>query len=323
MRINKIKPVDLKFTSNNIINNFGFDDSISQEKRTFLRENILEKSMPFYNVFENSKRLEKYELQKLICSLCGYKLNQDSLQNIFKNLHQTQITNENISNPMPTESVSNELIENLPLFNLDLVSKKFDVYRGESLQGNFNALKTLKNAGIERIVDLIGYENLKEDCNVLGLDYFKYPMSPYLFMQNDMFKSEEECKQKFLNHCRGFGENEKTTKIYITKMMNIWQKNKDLEIDKFVKFIQTMQKGKLYIGCEYGTYTTDNALMLNAFFNPAYIRQKRYITSNNRIYLKRLEKLYKNFSPQHKQAMGWNSEFEKKVIERLKLALNF
>ena len=101
-------------------------------------------------------------------------------------------------------------------------------------------------------------------------------------------------------------------------MMTDWEKNKNAEIDEFVSFIQEMKKGNLYIGCEYGTQTTDNALMLNAFFNPMYVRTKKYVTSYNIIYTKKLEKLYKNLTQEHKERMGWSKEFEAGLVENLK-----
>lgn len=318
MQINNLKLITPKFTSNNIDNSYGFDDSISQERRQYLREHILENSMPYYDIFENSGRLEKYELKKLISALCGQRLNQDSLDNIFKpkiQVIKTPATNV----PMPPDGEINyELIESIPSYNLELVSKKMKVYRGESLVGKSYALKTLKEAGIERVVDLIGYEYLKDDCARLGLDYFKYPMTPYTFMQNAMFNTKDEKKQLFFTHCRRFGYQGKEANAYVQKMILNWEENKNSEIDNFVKFIQTMQKGKLYIGCEYGTYTTDNALMLNAFFNPLYVRTKKYITSYNHIYTSKLEKLYQNLKPEHKELMGWTEEFEHKLVENLK-----
>ncbi len=319
MYITAIRDIKPNFTSNKT-HSFAFDDSISQERRIFLREHILEQAKPYYNITENNGRLEKYELTKLIGTLCGKKLNQDSIQNIFKHLRQKPGFIDNGRIPIPKEeSINHHLIEELPLYNLEVVSKKQGVYRGETLQGGTHALKTIKAAGIERIVDLIGYDNLKEDCKALGLEYFKYPMSPYLFSQRPMFENEAEKRRTYTNHCIRLGDSEKATKAYVSQMMQIWRKNKDAELADFVKFIQTMQKGKLYIGCEYGTLTTDNALMLNSIFNPqSGSRGPRYITSDNRILLKRVEKLYQNLTPEHKQLMGWTKEFDKLTAERLR-----
>lgn len=318
MQINSIKNISPKFCSDTKTNVFGYDDKISQERRDFLREDILERTMPNYSILENSGRLEKYELKKLISTLCGQKLNQDSLIDIFKQFYHP---NQNIKLPFTSNQnviVDQEMIESLPLYNLDIVSQKMNVYRGESLNDNLHALKILKQAGIERIIDLIGYNTLKEDCAIAGLEYFAFPLSPHSFNQKIMFKTEEENKIACYNICRRYGYTEKERNKYIKQMMNDWEKNKNAEIDEFVKFIQEMKKGNLYIGCEYGTQTTDNALMLNAYFNPMYARTKKYITSYNIIYTRKLEKLYKNLTPEHKELMGWTSDFEKKLVENLK-----
>lgn len=322
MKINNINNFTPSLKSND--KNFGYDDSISHERRSYLREHILENTMPYYEILENSKRLEKYELKKLISSLCGQKFNQDSLQNIFKQIqHSTTSSPKTNSTLNFADNVNSDLIENLPLYNLELISKKMDAYRGESLVGNSYALEILKRAGIERIIDLIGYEYLKDDCARLGLEYHCFPMNPLSLNQKAMFKTKEENKQTFFSHCRRFGYQGKNAKDYIQKRLSSWEENKNKELDEFVKFIQTMQKGKLYIGCEYGTHTTDNTLMLNAFFNPAYINTKKYITSFNYIYVKKLEKLYQNLTPEHKKLMGWTREFDKQVAHKVKQNYKF
>lgn len=319
MRINNIKNIQQTcFTSSDEKHKFGFDDSISHGKRAFLRADILEKTLPYYDILENNGRLEKYELRKLISSLCGQKLNQDSLQDIFKQLYYT---NKDIKTPSEKKEnipVDFDMIETLPLYNLDIVSEKMNVFRGESLNDNIYALKILKQAGLERVVDLIGYDTLKDDCSIVGLEYYSYPMTPYSFNQKAMFKTEEENKKNCLFVCKRYGYTGKVAKDYVRKVLEEFEKNKTAELNEFVKFIQNMQKGKLYIGCEYGTQTTDNALMLNAFFNPMYVRTKKYVTSYNIIYTKKLEKLYKNLTQEHKERMGWSKEFEAGLVENLK-----
>lgn len=318
MQINKIRAIEPTFTSNNTKHRFGYDDSISQERRDFLREDVLNNSIPYYNILENSGRLEKYQLEKLIGALYGQKMNQDSLQSMLQRIRNSKRTVVMQEDVKQSGSLNHKLIEDLPLWNVVLVSEKLGVYRGQSLQGDWGSLKTVQKAGIERIVDLAGYENLEDDCKDLGLEYHNYQMSPYLFMSNAMFQSEEENKLKYFNQSRLFGYKNEEQKKYRDRMMGVWHNAKNEEIDKFVKFIRFMQKGNLYIACEWGTYTTDNALMLNSFFNPLYVRAPKFITQNNRIYLQRVQKLYQNFTAEHKELMGWTKEFDKATAEKLK-----
>ena len=65
--------------------------------------------------------------------------------------------------------------------------------------------------------------------------------------------------------------------IFSTRTDTCARLNNESFLNNFVKFIQTMQKDYVYIGCEYGKYKTDNALMVNKFFNPAFEDGKNYI----------------------------------------------
>lgn len=314
MKIQRVSNDSQKFQSN--INKFGEDDLISQARRNYLREHLSQNTLPFYDILGQEKRLEEYELKKLIASLCGQKVNQDSQLSIFKKIYQIPTNPQNTTQKLKGK-LNNEAIENLPLFNLELVSNKLGVYRGQTLNGNLNALKVLKQAGIERIVDLAGYEGLKETCKDMGLEYLYYSTPPYYFLQGQMFKTEEGCKEQALHQCKYFRITDKSAETYVNRNLEHWRKNLKIELDDFVKFIQTMKKGKLYIGCEYGTYTTDNALMLNAFFNPLYVREKKFVTTYNRPFTSKLINLYKNLTTEHKRLLGWIKEFDQLTLKRL------
>lgn len=319
MQINKIRVSHPQFKSNNE-HIFGFDDSISQERRDFLREQYLDERIPYYSILERSKRLEKYELEKLIASLYGQKIHQDSLQSILEVIHRKKTDTLPSQIVLPNNNALNhDMMKELPLWNLYLVSEKQGVYRGESLQGNLNFLKTVQNAGIKRIVDLAGYKNLEDECKELGLEYHHYPMTPHLFfINNPMFKTEEETKLKIFNQSRLFGYKGIVRDNYVERMFKAWQKNKDEEINKFIEFIQFMQKGNIYIGCEWGSYTTDGGLMLNSFFNPLYTDAPVYLTPDNKVHLHKVQKLYNNFTAEHKKLMGWTQEFDKNTCKKLK-----
>lgn len=314
MRIPYLTINNCRFTSKH---KFGEDDSISQIRREFLREHILENSMPNYEIFSSAKKLEEYELNKLIASLCGQKFHQDSLQPILKTLKpkNTEVTKKIL--PKQDVALNHELIESLPLFNLALVSKKLGVYRGQTLNAHPNALRVFKEAGGERIVDLAGYEGLEDNCKQLGLEYFYYSTPPYYFCLGEVFKSEDEQRENYLRHCSLFGYSEKESRDYFETATNHWKTCVDNELKDFVEFIKTMQKGNLYIGCEYGTYATDNALMLNSVFNPLYVRTPKFITPYNRSFLPKLLNLYKNLTPEHKLQMGWSKEFDAYVLKNL------
>ena len=91
--------------------------------------------------------------------------------------------------------------------------------------------------------------------------------------------------------------------------------------NKFIQFIQFMQKGNLYIACEWGTYTTDGGLMLNYFFNPLFKGTSEYLSPDNKIHLYEVRKLYNNLTSEHKKMLGWTKEFDTATAKKLEKLL--
>ena len=114
------------------------------------------------------------------------------------------------------------------------------------------------------------------------------------------------------------GYSSKDIENSIQQRLKEWTQNKELFINKFIKFIQTMQKENVLIGCEYGTYSTDNALMLNHHFNPKAIRTPSCINMHNHRFLETLIKLYSNLTESHKLQLGWDKNFETMLLNKLK-----
>ena len=320
----KILPINQyrSFKSLDPKKSFGDDDAISQLRRTYIREHYLKETFPLYYNSNNSGRLEEYELKQLLASLCGKKVRSDSLESVFKTLKP-----ENMELPakflIPEKGgLANDIIQNLPILNLDLVSQKMGVYRGATLQASSkNLLDMIKQAGIERIIDLAGYESLEDSCKDIGLEYLYYSTPSYYLISGEMFKTKANCKESALLQSRLFALSKKETNAFVERSITSWEQNIKEELNDFVKFITTMQKGHLYIGCEYGTYTTDNALMLNAYFNPLYIKCSKYVTPYNKSLTNRLINLYQNLSTEHKNLMGWTKDFDaltKKALLALK-----
>ena len=96
------------------------------------------------------------------------------------------------------------------------------------------------------------------------------------------------------------------------------EKNFDIRsrefVDKFVSFIQTVQKGNLYMGCEYGTYRTDYITLLDMLFNPQRDDEQECIDD---IYFYAIE-LYDKLTPEDKAKMGWSEEFDKNFMPKIK-----
>ena len=79
MKVYRVNLHTPQFTSNVL----GYDDEISKSRREYIREHYNSYTMPYYSIYEKEGRLEEYELNRLISSLRGEKLNQDSPENVI------------------------------------------------------------------------------------------------------------------------------------------------------------------------------------------------------------------------------------------------
>ena len=247
----------------------GYDDEISKMRRQHIREHYYDDIMPYQSIYEREKRLEEFELNKLIGSLLGKKLNTGASSGEIK------------QKPVNPNEINSELMYKLSVYNVK------PIYGTNSWRGS-TALKDsdlilLKKAGIKTVIPLSYGGVLEESCKKYDLNYLYFDSDFDMFF-NDAFKWKG-CTNNF--------------------------------IDKFVKFIQTMQQDNVYVGCEFGTNRTDNMLMLNNFFNPYAKNTKTYINRLNSCYVPSLQTFVQNMTQEHKNAMGWTKEFEKEVLAKI------
>ena len=284
-------------------NNFGYDDIISEARRDYIRNHIYDNVMPNYSILEKNGRLEEFEINKLISGLLGKKVDKYSLSKILA------VKNKNVV------SVDEATMENLPLYNVTKIMTT-ESYRGSSPAERLSSLHILKNAGIQRIVDLAGYEYLESHCKKLGLEYYNFDID-FNIWSNAIFKNKNEIIKRQNRMGELFGYSKEEIKLAREKAVSNWEENKQKFLEKFIPFIKIMQKDNVYIGCEFGTYTTDNALLLNHFFNPKAQRTKNCITSSNRHQLSKLINLFNNLTENHKNELDWNKEFSQKLFNKL------
>lgn len=247
----------------------GYDDEISKMRRQHIREHYYDDIMPYQSIYEREKRLEEFELNKLIGSLLGKKLNTGASSGEIK------------QKPVNPNEINSELMYKLSVYNVK------PIYGTNSWRGS-TALKDsdlilLKKAGIKTVIPLSYGGVLEESCKKYDLNYLYFD-SDFDMFRSDAFKWKG-CTNNF--------------------------------IDKFVKFIQTMQQDNVYVGCEFGTNRTDNMLMLNNFFNPYAKNTKTYINRLNSCYVPSLQTFVQNMTQEHKNAMGWTKEFEKEVLAKI------
>lgn len=305
MDVCSIKGYSTSFKSNNNTV-LGYDDSVSASRRSYIREHYMERVLPHYDILENNGRLDEYQLEKLITGLVGKKVDIRSINSILSSSNNDKFSNES----------GYEIMQKLPLLNIKLIPS-VNSYRGSTAANNPEALPLLKKAGIRTVVDLHGYDTLEKACRENGLDYLFFHVPEYLDEQ-DVYLTQKQ----YLNKVRPFYQllSAAEARKALERDAANWQKRLDSYLDLFVKFILTMQQENVYIGCEFGTCRTNNALMLNHFFNPKACKTPDCITEFNKKFLPSLETFYHNLDSKHKTLMGWTDEFDKMFLTKLKKA---
>ena len=223
------------------------------------------------------------------------KLDEYSLKqrlNQLLNHNKIELNNESlISNKV--NKIDDKIMKSLPLYNLSKL-KNMESYRGQTLSECSNdVLECVKKAGIKTIIDLVGYSNYKEKVNQYGLDYISFNMErlyDYIFPFS-LRKFDKKEEQNIKN--------------------------------EFIKFINKMQQDNIYIGCEYGSYKTDDALFLNNLFNPKKLfnnQMRRGVFRPSILNMSHIAKFYNklNLTEEDKRALKWTKEFEKSFIEKIK-----
>lgn len=156
MKVHNISQYSPNFSSHVL----GYDDADSKACRDYIREHYNSFTMPYYSIYEKEGRLEEYELNKLVSSLRGEKLSQDSLENVITKLRPKV---EAVTIETPKVEVDYWLMRSVPLYNVDCIwsRKTPNSYRGQSPFENPSSLKLLKDAGIKTVVDLCGYTGIE------------------------------------------------------------------------------------------------------------------------------------------------------------------
>lgn len=181
--------------------------------------------------------------------------------------------------------------------NLNIVARKIDyspktnIYRGQSLMYSSDAdIRSLKDAGFKQVIDFASLgDEYKQRVEKAGLSFYDFYMGN--FWNDGVFVD---------------GNSPENNRNYL---------------NKFVKFINKMQDGYAYIGCDFGTYKTDEAVMLNSFFNPKANRHSTVVRYN--FMIDKMRTLYENLTSADKFKMKWNVEWEKKFLSMLKRAKSF
>lgn len=267
----------------------GFDDEISKKRRDIIREHFDSYQMPYYSIYEKEPRKTEYEMDTLLKTMINKPKKVD---------YKTMMT--------------------IPVFNVMPIGD--NSYRGATLAYKPNCLPVLKKANINRVIDLYGSPTLEKSVKDAGLEYFNFQISNVgfddYFWDNDAFNDKESYARKILRYYSP-EEIEREREFFMTQIEN-FEKSCRPFIDKFVQFIRYMQEGYNYIGCEFGTYSTDDALLLNDIFNPLEKVEDPWIKDPFKIDSFRC--LYAKLTEKDKALMKWTKEFDKNFLPKLKKA---
>ena len=268
-----------------------------QRYRNYLREHLF----PYFDIYEKECNKTEHEMEMI-------------LYNLYE---------------------KNELLNSIGLNKLKYIGN--NSYRGAMVRDyNLDKLQKLKEAGIKHIIDLEGYPETETECKKLGLDYSYFHISyldeacwPSYVMSGELYRSRNEYYariRKFFPERNRYSS--ESCYVEIRKFSDYDQHCK-MTIEKLIKFVQTMQDGNVYIGCDHGTDFTDAALLIDYVFNPQ-AKHDSCITEYSRNYLvthlcgTRYEPLYAlryKLIREDYQRMGWYISPEDSHGERLRIQM--
>lgn len=305
----------VSFKSRNDDDYFAYDDEISKSRRDYIRESYESRHMPYYDIIENNGRLSEYNLNALINRLCGVKPNKHHKMKEGTILEQFDEMTKPASSSSSKAKINGELMETLPLLNVKQIYTTGN-YRGSTPNSNLESIKILKQAGVKHIVDLQGYDKVKQACEENDIDYINLPVAEDL-SEMSAFKSKREVELDVMRWSSVYTSREQLQKAKDSAVKR-WEKDKNAYMDKFVKVINCLQEDNTYIGCEYGISRTNNAMLLNHLFNPKASKTPNCRTKFNNQYMSNIVSFYKNLTPEHKAQMGWTEEFDENFMPKLK-----
>ena len=286
MKVNPIKSFTFKANNFNEDNTLGYDDEISQSRRKFIREHYDSYRMPYQSIYETEGRLSEYRLNNLINTL----------------------TNK-------PRKVDYSSIISLPVPNIRSIGN--NSYRGASMVDKPECLQVLKDAGIKHVISLYYSPEYEKAVKQTGLDYHCFDMKRGNEAGIEGLWSCDVCKSKqsYENLIKGiFGDDKNAIKI----RLEAYDRDCRGPIDELVGFVKRMQEGYCYVGCEFGTNTTSDALVyINRAFNPQDGRELKFFD-----YYKAdcLRNLYDKLTVNDKKLMRWTKQFDLNFLPKLEIA---
>ena len=134
----------------------GYSDALSQKTREGIREWHDSYYMPYRSLYEKECNLSEYQMKQLLGTLMGKP----------KKVDYNKVTGINA-------------------YNVKTLNDEDTCYRGSTLMNKPEALRTIKDAGIERVIDLVGYYGYEKE-DILRTDL----VENYLANSDDFTSTE-------------------------------------------------------------------------------------------------------------------------------------
>lgn len=191
-------------------------------------------------------------------------------------------------------------VEQIGAKNLRLVNET--CVSGATLERNLQGLANLRKTGINTVIDFRGEAGpaFAKACEDSGLKYVFFPLEHTRTGLSGLEKAVEGCK---------------VTDDFVKQLKN---------------FIDTVNEGHAYMGCNFGIDRTNLGLVLNYLINPQAIHPPKILTWGDfrtksviNKTLKIARKTIKKMTPEQKKYLGlpdnYNDIFQEKISKMLAL----
>ena len=187
------------------------------------------------------------------------------------------------------------------------ISDEVRAYRG-SMVDDEDDIDALKRAGIKTLIDLRGFS--KKDIE--GITHFtKLNTADTSFWTQPAFYKKDRYIDNKLSQYRRYGFSQEQLdqdKIMLDKE---WEESKEKVVNTLVEYVDLVNQGKFYIGCNYGTHATTEAIALNNAINPKTELIGGYVDS---LWADRFLSLLGNFNDEDKKRLGLTPEiYDEKI----------
>ena len=222
---------------NDIYDAINKDDKFTQEQKDYLTSRIYKK----LELIEQ-KQKEKEEIKKV-------------LEN------KTEKPRYAISDSKLDFQI---LRKELDTFNRKCISDEVQGYRG-SMDLSKYTIDVLRRAGVKTIIDLRG--DVEKDID--GIKHFtKLRTTDASFYHEPHFQTKESYVRTKIDKFKRYGFSEEELKADAIRESKNWEESKANFVDTLVEFIDLVNQGCFYMGCEFGTESTSDAISLNNAVNP-------------------------------------------------------